>query len=196
MYGKTGRGTTIKWLAVLALAGALPAWAAPESYTVDSNHTFPSFEISHGGDFTILRGMFQKTTGKITLDRAAKAGSIEIIVDVASMTTGHQRRDDIVRAEWFKAGQFPALVYRSENLKFSGDALVGADGELTLAGVTKPVSLMVTSFKCRPHPVNKRGQCGADGMARIKRGEFGMSGMTTSAGDDVKIIFSIEAYKN
>ena len=182
-----------KAVAAIALAGALPALAAPESYTADPNHTFPSFEIAHGG-FTITRGFFQKTSGKITIDRAAGSGSIEIAVDVASMTTGQPQRDAIVRTDWLKVTQFPQLIYRSYNLGFSGDNLIGAEGELTLFGVTRPVHLVITSFKCRPHPVNKKDQCGADGTAQIKRSDFGMPAF--SAGDDVKILFQIEAYKD
>jgi len=182
-------------LAAAALVLALPSAAAPESYTADPDHTFPSFEISHGNDFTVTRGFFQKTSGKITLDRAARTGTIEIVVDVASMTTGQQARDRIVTQNWFKAVQFPTMTYRSSKLTFDGDTLVGADGELTLAGITRPVSLAITSFKCRPHPVNKKEQCGADGTARIKRSEFGLNA-ASSVGDDVKILFQIEAYRD
>jgi polyisoprenoid-binding protein YceI len=181
--------------AFLMLAGAGVCAATPETYTADPNHTFTSFEVSHGGNFTITRGFFQKNSGKVALDRAARTGSIEIIVDVASMTTGHQHRDTIVRTEWFKVDQFPSMIYRSNNLRFSDDSLAGADGELTLAGVTRPVSLTVTSFKCRPHPVNKKEQCGADGTAQIKRSDFGLTA-ASSAGDDIKIQFQIEAYKD
>jgi polyisoprenoid-binding protein YceI len=182
-------------MAVLVLGTALPAAAAVESYTADPAHTFPSFEISHGGDFTLTRGFFQKTTGKITLDRQARTGSIEIVVETASMTTGQQARDNIVRANWLKAGEFPQMIYRSKELKFAGDVPVAAEGELTLAGVTRPVSLTITSFKCRPHPVNKKPQCGADGTARIKRSDFGLNAQS-SVGDDIRILFQIEAYKD
>ena len=182
-------------LAAVSLAAALSAAAAIESYTADPAHTFPSFEISHGGDFTLTRGFFQKSAGKITLDRQAGNGSIEIVVDTASMTTGHAARDSIVRANWLKAEQFPQMIYRSKDLKFAGDTPTGAEGELSLAGVTRPVSLAITSFKCRPHPVNKKPQCGADGTARIKRSDFGLNAQS-SVGDDIRILFQIEAYKD
>ncbi len=182
-------------IAVLALGGTLPAAAAVESYTADPAHTFPGFEISHGGDFTITRGFFQKTTGKITLDREAKTGSIEIIVDAASMSTGHQARDTIVRATYLKVDQFPHMIFRSTHVKFAGDIPSGADGELLLAGVTRPVSLAITSFKCRPHPVNKKQQCGADGTALIRRSDFGLNAVS-SVGDDIRILFQIESYKD
>jgi len=180
---------------IATLATIAQAAAAPESYTADPAHTFPSFEVSHGGGLTISRGLFLKSTGKIVLDRAAQSGSMEIVVDTSSITTGHMQRDNIVRG-WFKTDQFPNMVYSSRNLRFSGDNLVGAEGELSMLGVTRPVALVITSFKCRPHPVNKKDQCGADGTAQIKRSEFGMSGMTSSAGDDIKILFQIEAYKD
>jgi len=182
-------------LAVLALGATSPAVTAMESYTADPAHTFPSFEISHGGDFTLTRGFFQKTSGRITLDRQAKTGSIEIVVDAASMTTGQQARDNIVRANWLKAEQFPQMIYRSKNLKFTGDVPTGAEGELSLAGVTRPASLAITSFKCRPHPVNKKPQCGADGTANIKRSDFGLNAQS-SVGDDIRILFQIEAYQD
>jgi len=178
-------------LIVLGFSGSV--LAAPETYVVDSNHTFPSFEVTHAGGFTTTRGMFQKTSGKIVLDRAAKSGSIEIIVDTASVTTGHPRRDDIVR-DWFKIPEFPQMIFRASRLTFSGDTLTGADGELTLLGVTKPVVLTVTSFKCRPHPVNKKDQCGADGSAEIKRSDFGLNA-TGGTGDDIKILFQIETFR-
>ena len=104
---------TLKWLAALALAG--PALAAPESYVVDPAHTFPSFEVSHAGGFTTTRGMFLKTAGKVTIDRVAKSGSIEIIVDTASLTTGHARRDDFMR-QAFKTAEFPHMTYRAGKL--------------------------------------------------------------------------------
>lgn len=137
---------------------------------------------------------FSEKHGKITLDRAAKTGAIEIVVETASVNTGNSRRDEIVRG-WFKVGEFPTMDYRAQNLKFSGDTLVGAEGELTMLGVTKPVSLTVTSFKCRPHPLTKKDQCGADGTAQIKRSEFGMTTAMSAAGDDIKILFEIEANK-
>jgi polyisoprenoid-binding protein YceI len=182
-------------IVLLALGAARSAAAAPETYTADPAHTFPSFEISHGGDFTITRGFFQKTTGKITLDRDARTGSIEIVVDAASLTTGQPARDNIVRATWLKVGEFPQMIFRSTHVKFTGDAPSSADGELQLAGVTRPVSLAITSFKCRPHPVNKKQQCGADGTALIKRSDFGLNAVS-SVGDDIRILFQIEAYRD
>lgn len=193
MYCHEAARMTSKWIAALTLACALPAWAAPESYRVDSDHTIPAFEVTHLG-LTFVRGLFARVRGNITLDRAAKTGDMEIVIDTASVVTNLERRDKLIR-DWFKVEQFPTMVYRSKNLKFSGDDVVEADGEFTLLGVTKPLSLNVPHFKCIVHPVNKRQICGADGAAQIKRAEFGLTGLSNSIGEEVRVMFGIEAIK-
>ncbi len=179
---------------VVLLAAAIPAVAAEDVYVIDPGHTIPSFEVAHAGGFTTTRGFFLKTSGKITMDRAAKTGSIDIAIETASVDTANPRRDELVRS-WLKADQAPTITYKSKNLKFSGDNVTGADGELTLGGVTKPVALTLSSFKCRPHPVNKKDQCGADGWAQIKRSDFGITSGLSSASDEVKVLFQIETFK-
>ena len=184
---------TSKFFVLLACACALPAWAAAESYRVDPDHSIPTFEVTHLG-LASVRGLFARIKGNISLDRAAKTGEMEIVIDTASVMTNLERRDKLIR-EWFKVEQFPTMVYRAKSLKFSGEDVVGADGELTWLGVTKPVSLDVTQFKCIVHPVNKRQMCGADGTAQIKRADFGLSGISNSVGEIVKLTFGIEAIK-
>ncbi len=181
--------------ALLSLAVAAPAFAA-DSYTADPVHTYPSFEINHLG-FSISRGTFLKTSGKITLDLAAKSGSIDVTIDTASISTGMAKRDDHLKSEeFFNVAKFPTMTYKSSKLKFNGDALVGADGELTLLGVTKPVSLTVDWFKCGAHPMNKKALCGANAVATIKRSEWGLSTYVPAIADEVKIEIQIEAYKD
>src|SRR4249919_3389270 len=152
---------------LVTAALALPV-AAADSYTVDPAHTYPNFEINHLG-FSTMHGRFGATTGKITLDAAARSGSIEITIDATSIDTGHAKRDAHLKSEeFFNVGKFPTLAYKATKLKFDGDKLTGADGELTLLGVTKPVSLALTSFNCGPHPMNKKPMCGANATATIK----------------------------
>ncbi len=185
---------TLAALAVSA-AFALPA-AAADTYTIDPSHTYPSFEISHLG-FSTMRGTFDATSGSVTLDPAAKTGSIEISIDTASIDTGHAKRDDHLKSEeFFNVAKFPAMTYKATKLKFNGDKLVGADGELTLLGVTKPVSLTLTAFNCGPHPMTKKPVCGANATAVIKRSEFGMTTYVPAVGDEVKISIEVEANKS
>lgn len=193
MGWKTRAAIVLRCIAVAAVASAQAAWAAPESYRVDPAHSIPTFEVSHLG-LTFVRGLFAKISGNIHLDRAAQTGDMEIVIETASVMTNLERRDKLIR-EWFKVDQFPTMVYRARSLKFSGEDVVGADGELTWMGVTKPVSLDVTHFKCIVHPVNKKQICGADGTAQIKRADFGLTGLSNSIGEDVKVIFGIEAIR-
>ena len=180
---------------LLTAAFALSASAA-DSYTVDPAHTYPNFEINHLG-FSTMHGRFGATTGKITLDTAAKSGSIDITIDATSIDTGHAKRDTHLKSEeFFNVGKFPTLAYKSTRLKFNGDKLSGADGELTLLGVTKPVSLTINAFNCGPHPMNKKPMCGANATATIKRSEFGLSTYVPAVGDEVIITIEVEATKD
>ena len=180
---------------LMGAAFALPATAA-DSYAVDPAHTYPNFEINHLG-FSTLHGRFGATSGKITLDQAAKSGSIDITVDATSIDTGHAKRDTHLKSEeFFNVGKFPTLTYKASKLKFNGDKLTSAEGELTLLGVTKPVSLAVTAFNCGPHPMNKKQMCGAAATATIKRSDFGLSAFVPAVGDEVKIVIEVEAVKD
>jgi polyisoprenoid-binding protein YceI len=174
---------------------SLPALAA-ETYTVDPGHTYPSFEISHLG-FSTMRGTFDASRGTISLDPAGNSGSIDITIDAASLDTGHAKRDEHLRnEEFFNVAKFPTLTYKASKLRFNGDKLVGADGKLTLLGVTRPVSLQVTSFNCGAHPMTKKQVCGANATATIQRSQFGMMAYVPAVGDEVKISIEVEAVKN
>lgn len=186
-----------KTLIALALASTVSASAfAADSYTVDSRHTFPSFEVSHLG-YSIQRGRFNKTSGKITLDAAAKTGSIDVTIDASSIDTGLSDLEKHLQGEdFFDTAKFPTMTFTSKALKFDGDKLVGADGNFTLHGVTKPISLQLDHFKCGPHPMTKKANCGANATTTIKRSEFGILKYLPAVGDDVKIVIQVEASKD
>ncbi len=185
----------LKFFAALALAIALPV-TAQETYVGDPAHTYAFFETGHLG-VSWLRGRFNKTSSaKVILDRTARKGSIDVVIDTASLDTGHEARDKHLRsADYLDVEKFPAISFKSNNLHFDGDNLVGADGDLTMMGVTRPVSLKVTLFRCIQHPANKKDMCGADASAAIKRSEFGIKRGAVGIGDDVRISIQIEAYK-
>ena len=174
---------------------SISAFAA-DSYTIDSRHTFPSFEINHLG-FSITRGRFDHTSGKITMDTAAKTGSIDVTIDVDSIDTGlvdlekHLQTD-----EFFDAAKYPTITFKSNKLKFEGDKLVSAEGDFTLHGVTKPVTLTLDHFQCGIHPMLKKPHCGANATTTIKRSEYGISKYVPMVGDEVKIAIQVEATKD
>ena len=182
-------------LIVLGVLLAAPAAAAPETYVIDMPHSFSNFEVGYLG-VTSIRGRFNKTTGTITIDRAGKTGSIEAEIDVATVDTGYTRRDELLRTEnYFNASEFPTMTFRSKNLRFNGENLAGADGELTLRGVTRPVSFDLASLTCITHPTNKRESCGAVATGTIRRSEFGMTRASASISEDIRIFINIFAYK-
>jgi polyisoprenoid-binding protein YceI len=179
------------------IASFLMSFAVPglaqETYRVDPLHTATTFSVSHLG-LSMQRGSFGKTTGTVVLDRAAKKGSIDVAIDAASVTSGSPSRETLLKGEdYFNVAQFPNITFKSDNLKFVGDTLVGAEGELTMRGVTKPVVLSVADFRCAIHPATKRPACGAEVTASVKRSEFGMMKNQPSTGDDVSILIAIEA---
>ncbi len=180
---------------LLGLAVVTPT-AAADTYTIDPRHTFPVFEVSHY-DFSLQRGRFNKTTGKVTLDNTTKSGAIEITLDVNSIDMGIDKWDEQMKSDaYFDAEQFPSIVYQSDKVLFLGDRPVAAEGTLTMLGVRKPVNLAITGFKCGPNPINKKPMCGANVSAQIKRSEFGMTRSLPGIGDDIKIMIAVEAFKD
>lgn len=182
----------------MLLVASLPLTAhAAESYTVDPPHTFPRFMINHLG-FSTMQGRFDRTSGKVTLDRAAKNGSVDIAIESASVSTGFAKRDEHLRSpDFFNAAEFPTITYKSSVVKFKGDAPASVDGNLTLLGVTRPVTLTIDEFKCGIDPMTKvKEKCGAAASAQFKRSDFGMKFGLPGVGDDVKLVFEVEAYKD
>lgn len=179
----------------LALLLAAGTSAFAQTYNIESNHTYPSFEADHMG-ISVWRGKFTKTSGTVVLDRAAKTGSVDITIDAASIDFGHAKMNEHARSkDIFDVAQFPTATYKGKSVKFEGDTPVSVDGELTLHGVTKPVTLTINKFKCIQHPMLKREVCGADASASFKRTDFGVSYGTPFFSPDVKLAIQVEALK-
>ncbi len=183
--------TTHLIAALLTLASAT---AAAQTYTIDPEHTYPSFEADHMG-ISVWRGKFTKTRGTVTLDRVAKTGSMEITIDATSVDFGHAKMNEHARGKsFFNVEEFPSATYKGTAIKFEGDVPVAVEGELTLLGVTKPVALKINKFKCIIHPFFKREVCGADASAEFKRTDFGMGyGVPKFAAPEVKLSIQVEA---
>jgi polyisoprenoid-binding protein YceI len=129
-------------LATLLATMAGTTAAAPESYSIESSHTYPSFEASHMG-ISFWRGKFNSTTGKVTLDRTAKTGTVDISIDAKSIDFGHEKMNEhAIGEDFFNVAKFPTVSYKGK-IVFTGDTPTAVDGELTLLGVTKPVKLTI-----------------------------------------------------
>ena len=188
----------MKKLIALALAASFSAaaFAAPDTYNIDPNHTLPRFEYNHMG-FSQQLSRFDKVTGTVTLDRAAKTGSVDVTIDAKSVDTGStQFNEHIQGKDFLDTADFPTITYKSTAVKFNGDAVSSVEGNLTIKGVTKPVTLTVQSFKCMPHPMLKKEACGATATTVIKRSDFGAGMYAPLVGDEVTLTLPIEAIKS
>jgi len=181
--------------ALLTIMIVAPAVHA-QTYTIDPGHTYPSFEADHLG-LSFWRGKFTKTTGKVVLDRGSSTGgSIEITIDASSIDFGHAKMNENARGkDMFNVEQFPSVTYKSRSLTFEGDKLVAVEGEMTLLGVTKPMPLKVTHFKCMMHAVLKREVCGVDAQARFDRSDYGLSYGVPRFSPEVKLQIQAEAVR-
>lgn len=185
----------------MLLAGLLAAFAvtasAQETYVVDPVHSQPQYEARHIG-FALQHGNFGKLTGKVTLDRTAKTGAVDLTIDATTIRSNDPRLDAILKGErFFNVEKYPTLTFKSSSVTFDGDRVVGVDGELTMLGVTKPASFKVANFNCGENPFNKKAMCGADATGTIKRSEWGMTNglQISNPADDIKLVIPIEAYK-
>jgi polyisoprenoid-binding protein YceI len=172
------------------------ALAAPTTYIVDPDHTHPGFEADHFGGMSIWRGMFDKVTGTVVIDRAAKTGTVDITIDTTSIDVGHDKLQDHLKSpDFFDVQKFPTATYKGKLAAFQGDAPTEVQGELTLHGVTRPVTLKVNSFKCMTHPMKKKEFCGADASATINREDFGMAwGKSFGFKMETKLAIQVEAF--
>ena len=181
--------------AVLVSALATSAFAEPTTYTIDSSHTFASFEYNHLG-FSKQRSRFNDTTGTITLDPKAKTGSADITIKVDSVDTGSKAFDGHLTSDgWFDAAKYPTITFKSTGVKFKGDKPTEVSGDLTVRDVTKPVKLKITHFQCAVHPMKKKEACGANATTQIKRSDFGLGNYAPHVSDEVELNIAVEAVK-
>ena len=181
--------------AALAAALVAPALAAPQTYVVDSSHTFPRFSYSHFGYSTQLSS-FKQTSGKVVFDAQAKTGSVDIAIDMKSVNTGFDDFNGHIQGEDFlDTAKFPTATFKSTKVVFEGDKPVAVEGKLTLKGITRPVTLTVTSFQAMPHPMLKKPAIGANAWTTVKRSDFNMAKYAPHVGDEVRIDIAIEAIR-
>lgn len=169
------------------------AMAAPTTYVLDPSHTFPRFSYDHMGlSKQILR--FNKTTGTVVLDKAAKEAKVDVTIDMKSIDTGFEMFDEHIQGEDFlDTAKFPTATFKSTKVVFEGDKPVSIEGDLTIKGITKPVTLEVTSFFNGPHPMMKKDAIGANATAVIKRSEFNAGKFAPGVSDEVTLDIALEA---
>ena len=188
-------------LPIALLALPLTA-AAADNYGVDPMHSSVNFTVDHLG-LTTIYGRFNKFNGKYSIDRAAKAGSLEAAIDTVSVDTNEndkgsraRSRDEHLRsADFFNAAEFPKMTYKSTKVAFNGDNPSAIEGNLTLLGVTHPVNLTVERFKCNPPSGTGKERCGGVAVGKLKRSDFGMKRGIPGIGDDIGLVIAFEGDK-
>ena len=186
-------------LCVIAGTAAAGAFAAPVTYNVDPEHTHPSFEVDHFGGMSVWRGKFNENKGTIVLDREAQAGTVDITIDMDSVDLGLEKLHTHLKGTdpgMFDVAKYPTATYKGKLAKFKDGAPTEVQGDLTLHGVTKPVTLTIRSFKCMAHPMKKKEFCGADAVGNFSREDFGINwGKAFGFKMDVKLAIQVEAFK-
>jgi len=181
------------WIVIAGLP--LSATAAPVNYTIQPGHTYPSFEAPHKG-ISWWRGKFNHSQGKVTLDREARTGTVEIVVDTSSVDFGHGALNEVALGpDFFNVAKYPNAVYRG-TIIFNGDTPARLDGQFTLLGITRPLQLKINSFKCIAPPKRNGEICGADAEAEFNRSDFGMTREGTGEEGIVKLRIQVEASRD
>ncbi len=161
---------------LLLVLGVASATAATTTYTLDPDHTHPSFEIDHFGGLSTWRGTFKKTTGTVEIDPEARSGAVDVIIDTATVDFAHDKLNAHVSSpDMLDVTKYPTAEYKGKFVEFANGAPKTVSGELTLHGVTKPVTLTIVSFKCIDNPMTKKHVCGADATGTFNRAEFGVN---------------------
>lgn len=174
----------------LAVTSAL---AAPKTFDIDGSHTFPRFSYSHFGYSTQV-SRFDNTTGTVVFDADAKTGSVDITIDMKSVNTGFADFNGHIQGEDFlDTAKFPKATFKSTKVNFQDGKPASIEGQLTIKGVTKAVTLTVTSFQAMPHPMLKKDAIGANAFTVIKRSEFNAGKYAPYVGDEVRIDIALEA---
>lgn len=178
----------------LVLALSLPAFA--DSYKIDPAHTSIVFKIKHL-DFSHVYGMIPGADGKFTIDEAKpEKSSLEITLKMDQITTHEKKRDEHIKSpDFFNVKQFPTATLKSKSVKKTGDKKYEVSGELTMHGVTKPVTFTFERLGTGKDPWGNV-RTGGDVMMKLKRSDFGMNFMNDGKlGDEVDLMISTEGTK-
>lgn len=164
-----------KFLVPALLAAATAAASAePLTYDIDPHHTYPSFEADHMG-ISVWRGKMTESAGTIVYDKASGEGKVKVTVDTDSISFGHRLLEQWAKgALFFDSKKYSKAVFEGRFANATAGVPTELRGELTLHGVTRPLTLSIKSLKCVEHPMLKRDLCGADAYGSFQRDEFGL----------------------
>lgn len=180
----------------VSLALVVPASVSATQYTVDSRVSAATYE-THFLGLVPIRGTFTRLTGTMKFDPRRDVGEIDVLIDTLSLTANSARARNVARGpDFFNSEKFPSIQFRSTRLVFADAALVSVEGNLTLSGVTQPVTLQVSSMACEPASPSESAAlvtCQARASVTVKRSTFGMRAWPHTLSDDVAITLQLVA---
>ena len=180
--------------AALLLGLASPPARGAESYAIDARHSQVTFGYTHFG-FSRQTGMFRQVSGDVFFDPADPAkSSVSVTIPLEAIDTGVPDLDkDLKGPGYFDAAQFQSATFRSTRVEKTGADALSVTGDLSLHGVTRPVTLAVKVMKVGEHPMKKVPMLGFDATATIKRSDFGVDRMVPAVGDEIELHIAVEA---
>lgn len=194
MRGLFGGLVTLAFLTgVMFLVPGKPAQAQIERYSFDKAHTQILFFVSHLG-FSMSEGEFLEFDGGFTFDRTEPENSeVQVTIDAGSIEMDHKKWNEHMKsADFFHVEKYPQLTFQSTDINVTGEETAEITGDLTMLGVTKPVTLDVTYNKSGKHPFSGKYVSGFSATAELKRSDFGMDYGLPGVGDTVSIRIEVE----
>jgi polyisoprenoid-binding protein YceI len=181
----------------LAAFATTSAFAAPVTYKIDPAHSYPAFEADHFGGLSVWRGKFNRSSGTVVYDKEGRSGTVEVTIETKSLDMGLDAMNEHATSpDLLDAAKYPTATFKGKLAKFQGDKPTEVQGDLTLHGVTKPVTLKVNSFLCKYVEYTKKNTCGADASGTFNREAFGISyGKDLGFRMDITLRISVEANK-
>ena len=186
----------MKRLATLTalVAFAAAAQAAPETYVIDNSQTASQFSYRALG-LSSQTHRFEKISGKVVFDHVAKTGSADVMIDATSVNTGNSLLNEHIQAaDFFDTANHPAIIFKSTRMTLDGEQ-PSMSGNLTIKGVTRPVTLAVSTFQCMQDPTFKLESCGAQASVTIRRSDFNMGKHAFLVSNDITLNLAIKAVK-
>lgn len=167
--------------------------AAADSYTLDNEHTVVLYALNHLG-FSTSHGIFRDVSDQLVLDdKVPTASRLEVTIKTASIDTFDEGRDKAVRGDQFlDVTKYPEMHFVSTKIERTGETAARVTGDLTLHGMTRPLTLDVTLVKEGKHPMTGAQRVGFSANGALKRSEFGTLGFLPAVGDDVTITIDSE----
>ena len=192
------RSFILSVLSFLFIAGfGIQARAEAVKFVLDKPHTQIAFFINHLG-FSNSLGKFTDYEGFIMYDQTEPAkSSVEVTIKTASIDLDDPKwNEHMIGADFFNVEKFPDMTFKSTAIEVTSDNTANITGDLTILGVTKPVTLSVVHNQTGKHPFSGKNGVGFSATTSIKRSDFGMGYGLPAVSDDVRIMIEVEAYED